>query len=363
MSGLVGTKAKITIAKKVLWGVVGVIILLAMAFGGYEETKKTQGEYVIDYTSDLIIFSEIKGTGNVPDEIAQLAVGVAVKYKLLPSVIISQWAYESDWGRSQSATNDMNFFGITWFSSCPFPKGSSRGVGGSEGGSYMQFPDVTACFNYYGYMVAKQKNFNACVGNKDPGDCLLVLGNGGYATAGITKTSPYFKWCTNIINVNELTQYDDFAIEHWQDSPISISSGIGSGDLSILENVLGQKLNNGECYGLTAYYVEKMDGPKLMGSGFSYAQNIGEDYNWVQYGWQTIPHPELEQIHAGDIINWKANGMISHSIYGHTGVVISVSANGTIQTYEQNAGAGRICAKYTRTYNANDIKSIVQKIR
>ena len=82
---------------------------------------------MVIYSDDVPMFQNIKGRGPVPDEVAQLAVGVAIKYRLLPSVIISQWAYESAWGSSLSARNDHNFFGITWFNGCPYPKGIFSG--------------------------------------------------------------------------------------------------------------------------------------------------------------------------------------------------------------------------------------------
>ncbi|QPQ16998.1 glucosaminidase domain-containing protein (plasmid) [Enterococcus faecium] len=44
-----------------------------------------------------------------------------MKYKLLPSVILSQYGYESAFGTSASARNDLNYFGITWFDGCLFP--------------------------------------------------------------------------------------------------------------------------------------------------------------------------------------------------------------------------------------------------
>ncbi|MDU6310833.1 MAG: glucosaminidase domain-containing protein [Enterococcus faecalis] len=319
------------------------------------------------YTEDLPIFSEIKGTGNIPDEIAQLAVGSAVKYRLLPSVILSQWAYESEWGRSQSAKNDTNFFGITWFDGCPYPKGSSRGIGGSEGGNYMKFPNAKASFSYYGYMVASQSNFNASVGNKSPGEVLLILGRGGYAAAGITESSPYFTGAMGIIQSNNLTQYDEFAMSKWLTLPTIGNSNLpGKGNISVLDNVLGKPVNIGphgaQCYGLTAYYVEKMGGPQLIGSGKEYAERIGEDYDWKSYGWEVIKNPKPSDIKAGDVINWSYPGNLAISIYGHTGVVKSVSGN-QFETYEQNSERGQIVAQYSRTFEMNPISSLVRKIK
>lgn len=121
--------------------VVGIFLIAAV--GSYEDTGSNDfgdtGIFNGEYTEDLPIFKDIKGRGPITDEMAQYAVGTAVKYRLLPSVILSQFGWESAYGTSPSAKNDNNFFGITWFSGCPFPQGSARGVGGAEGGFYMNF--------------------------------------------------------------------------------------------------------------------------------------------------------------------------------------------------------------------------------
>lgn len=319
------------------------------------------------YSNDLPIYDEIKGSTNIPENVAKLAVGVGVKYQLLPSVVLSQWAYESEWGRSYVAKNDNNFFGITWFQGVPYGKGSARGIGGSEGGNYVKFPNVEASFSYYGYMVASQSNFNQSVGNKSPSEVLLILGRGGYAASGITESSPYFTAAMAIIENNNLTKYDDFAIKRWQSIPASNSTPPGSavangnGTIDVLERTLGQGLFNGECYGLTAYYVQELGGPALMGSGYMFAERIGEDYDWNRYGWEVIMNPKPSDLQAGDVINWYAGGMLSPGIYGHTGVISQVNSDGSFQTYEQNAGKGRINAKYTRTFEMTRIRSLVRK--
>lgn len=314
------------------------------------------------FSEDIPIYQEIKGRKNISDEIAQLAVGVAVKYRLLPSVILSQWAYESAWGTSLSARNDHNFFGITWFDGCPYPKGTARGIGGSEGGNYMRFPSTSAAFNYYGYMVAKQSNFNACVGNTSPGQCLLILGRGGYAAAGITENSDYYKGAMGIIQSNQLTEYDSFAISKWNKGHSFKSSG-GNATIDFLNSKVNQTVYNGECYGLTAYYVDKLGGPKLMGSGFWYAERIGEDYDWGKYGWKVIINPKPSDLKKGDIVNWYHGGRLSPGIYGHTGIISSVSNGGNnFTTYEQNAEKGRVCATYNRAYDITKIRSIVRKV-
>ncbi|MGY3724493.1 Putative cell wall binding repeat-containing protein [Granulicatella balaenopterae] len=132
-------------------------------------------------------------------------------------------------------------------------------------------------------------------------------------------------------------------------------------DLSVLENKVNQTVYNGQCYGLTAFYVDSLHGPKLMGSGHMRAETIGSDYDWASYGFEVINNPTYDQIKAGDIIQWKANTRLAPGYYGHTGIIRGKS-NGQLLTYEQNAGRGQICYKYTRDFIQQDVKSIVRKI-
>lgn len=245
------------------------------------------GTYNGVYTEELPLFPDIKGTGNFSDEVVQLAMGTAVKYRLLPSVILSQWAYESAWGKSLTAENDKNYFGITWFEGCPFPQGNPRGIGGSEGGYYMRFPNDMACFSYYGHMIASQSNFNASVGNTSPGGVLLILGRGGYAAAGITESSPYYTNCLSIIDSNNLTQYDEFAIKNWQ------SFG-GSDDVETIGGTwgwpflpIGQgSFTSGQLFGTNA-------GGGFRPNGF----HDGLDFGSVDH-----PGNEVRAVHSGTVI-------------------------------------------------------------
>lgn len=298
--------------------IIGVIFSLTGAFGSNDESFNTgSGEtYTGVYTEDLPSFPEIKGTGNIPDEIAQMAVGSAVKYHLLPSVIISQWAYESEWGRSASAKNDNNFFGITWFEGCPFPKGSARGIGGSEGGYYMKFPNKKAAFSYYGYMVASQSNFNACVGNKSPSECLLILGRGGYAAAGIDISSPYFTGCMSIIKSNNLTQYDDFAIKNWKEFGGMTGGSVGGGWGWPFPEVGQGSFTGGQLFG----------------------KNVGGEFR--QNGWHdgldfgSVDHPgkEIHAIHGGTVV-YVGNPNIA----GLGACVIVINDSGLNMVYQEFA--------------------------
>lgn len=146
-----------------------------------------------------------------------------------------------------------------------------------------------------------------------------------------------------------------------QTTPTNQTTADVQATLTALGNQVGKTLYNGQCYGLTAWYVDQLKGPTMMGSGHEYAQNIGEDYDWAAYGWTVTESPTINQIHPGDVICWEAGGSLSPGIYGHTGVVKSIDSNGNMVTYEQNAGAGRIAYQYNRTYNQTRIKSVIHK--
>gem|GEM_PF-470934 len=146
--------------------------------------------------------------------------------------------------------------------------------------------------------------------------------------------------------------------------------------LEHLEDLLGQRVGNGQCYGLSAEYSGFMGGCGL-GAGTQYgmshltgngstaaASDIGIAFNWSAVGWTVILNPTYSQLQVGAIINitrgalW-ANWPTVDSTYGHTGVIRGLE-NGRIQTYEQNTEEGMIVGKFDRAYTSpSGISSIV----
>ncbi|MGH2182948.1 CHAP domain-containing protein, partial [Enterococcus faecalis] len=62
--------------------------------------------------------------------------------------------------------------------------------------------------------------------------------------------------------------------------------------------------------------------------------------------------------------NWETSGTLATSVYGHTGVVTSVSNGGqSFGTVEQNAERGQIVSQYQRAFGLSTIKSIVRKVK
>lgn len=311
------------------------------------------GDFTGGFTPTVPKYSEIKGEGQISDKVAQLAVGTAVKYHLLPSVILSQYAYESSWGKAPSALIDNNNFGITWFAGAPFPQGTPRGFGGSEGGFYMRFPNQEAGFSYYGFMVATQDNFKMAVGKKDPGSVLLDLGRGGYAAAGITESSPYYTNCMSIIQSNQwVAKYDKFAIAHWKDSDFNFGNGgnSGNGTISSIEGLLGKQVGDGQCYALSKFYVNQISNFNLVGLN---AYAIGQDnvQQFRAHSWKVIFNPKASDLKAGAVVNWYP-GPVADSQYGHTGIIASVKGN-AFSTYEQNIAGVQTVQKMNRTWDSS----------
>ncbi|MGC6769510.1 phage tail tip lysozyme [Enterococcus sp. LJL51] len=153
------------------------------------------------------------------------------------------------------------------------------------------------------------------------------------------------------------------------------SANIGGGKIDILEAKMGQGVYNGECYGLTSYYVDSFDTKIHLGAGSSISMSgnisgadtisaalIGKAFYWEQNGWQVIHNPNYSDVRAGDIINFNQGGYAS-SVYGHTGIVTSVEGENRYTIYEQNAEQGRICAKYSRTWGKEytSVASVIRK--
>lgn len=336
----------------------GVVVIASLILGAESENQNSDGNLVVSWTTDLPLelVKDVKGTGQITDEIAQLATATAIKYRQLPSVILSQYAYESAWGKSLSARNDNNFFGITWFQGAKYPPGTARGIGGSEGGNYMKFPSAEEAFNYYGYMVASQSNFNKAVDNKNPGEVLLILGRGGYASAGITESSPYYTGAMGIIQSNNLTKYDAFAIKNWDKSKAITLGNIktlkGGGTLASSWNfpeAYRNKLQKpptsasmttqqgsgypvGQCTWYAYNRLVELGSIKDLSGAYGY---LGNGQNWVSSlasrGWKTGSVPQ-----KGAVVSTLGGFDGTIPIYGHVGIVEVVNPDGSFLVSECN---------------------------
>lgn len=166
----------------------------------------------------------------------------------------------------------------------------------------------------------------------------------------------------------------DYAV-NWYNKFKDLKPGGATGEAGLkhLESLIGQRIGNGQCYGLSAEYSGYLGGCG-MGAGTKYglthvigntsaASDIGIAYDWSAVGWKVIQNPRYDQLVVGAIINWSRGGQVgswfADPTYGHTGVIRGLE-NGRIQTYEQNTELGMICGKLDRQfYNSNNISSIV----
>jgi hypothetical protein len=163
------------------------------------------------------------------------------------------------------------------------------------------------------------------------------------------------------------TWYDKF-------KDLKPSQNTGEKGLEHLKAILGQRIGNGQCYGLSAEYSGFLGGCGL-GAGTQYglshvsgngstsaAADIGIAYNWSEVGWKVIKNPEYKDLVVGAIMNYARGGHVgswyADDTYGHTGIIRGLE-NGKIQTYEQNTEKGQICAELEREfYSPSDISSI-----
>lgn len=166
----------------------------------------------------------------------------------------------------------------------------------------------------------------------------------------------------------------DYAV-NWYNKFKDLKPGGATGEAGLkhLESLIGQRIGNGQCYGLSAEYSGYLGGCG-MGAGTKYglthvigntsaASDIGIAYDWSAVGWKVIQNPRYDQLVVGAIINWARGGQVASwfadPTYGHTGVIRGLE-NGRIQTYEQNTELGMICGKLDRQfYSSNNISSIV----
>lgn len=146
-----------------------------------------------------------------------------------------------------------------------------------------------------------------------------------------------------------------------------------------LKDAIGKVVGNGQCYGLTSYYVNKLtngkfslgagiDGTQITGPNTSAAAAIG-DLNWSQYlpKWKVIKNPKYSDLRPGDIINWNAGAKVSADfssttdpVYGHTAVLAKVDGNNKYTAYSQNPGP---VAEVHWTYGEGIFASLVRPVK
>ncbi|RLU43585.1 phage tail protein, partial [Streptococcus iniae] len=132
----------------------------------------------------------------------------------------------------------------------------------------------------------------------------------------------------------------------------------------------GRLVGSGQCYALSAWYANALNGPGLGGGvtslrgligGGMAASQIGTDYNWGQFGWKSIIPRSVADLIPGAIANIKANagGPVYTSGWGHTVVIKAISGD-TLTVLEQNFAGHQYVEE--RNYSASAYLGVVQTV-
>lgn len=293
----------------------------------------------------------------------QAIIDYAVQYNILPSGLIVQLYVESFWGNSNVARLDNNWGGITWTGATTRPSGVtvSRGTArpANEGGYYNHYASTADYLKDYTYLLAKQGLYNV-IGKKTFSDYvkgLFIVGGAKYNYAAIG----YNHYISSMTSVRDLVNKYNGNILNTVDTiwktpvtPITETNITKRATKTIdvlnqTNRLKGQRIGSGQCYGLSAWYAMKLNGPGLgggvtglrglTGAGMA-ASHIGTDYAWGSYQWKVDKAPTTSNLQAGGIYNVRANfGAPFHTgPYGHTGIIKSVTSTQVIVLEQNYAG-------------------------
>lgn len=116
-----------------------------------------------------------------------------------------------------------------------------------------------------------------------------------------------------------------------------------------------------QCWDYANLYLQELGSKGIAGKS-GRAGWVGHEFKeqLADEGFTVIEDPALSDLKVGDVICIRP-GYSSDPTYGHIGMVEEVNPDGSFTTLEQNAEKGQIAARYTRTYDASDITSIIRK--
>jgi|GEM_PF-813037 hypothetical protein len=127
------------------------------------------------------------------------------KYGILPSVTIAQAINESGWGGSSLARTDNNLFGIKYPGNhSPDLKITQGTWATDDGGYYAHYESWSDSVEDHGYFLKNNSRYAAAIGLKDSSQQVKAIAAAGYATE-----SDYYSITMQILNENNLTQYDN----------------------------------------------------------------------------------------------------------------------------------------------------------
>lgn len=310
---------------------------------------------------------------------------LCVQHKLLPSGVFSQLYLESWWGNSPVARADNNWGGLTWTGSTTRPSGVKVTQGtarpANEGGYYMHFASVSDYMKDYTYLLAEQGIYKVKGANNIDDYTKGLFRVGGatydYAAAGYAHYAPLMRSIRNGINSASNGAMDTLDAQLKSagtvgTAPVSQVASKTKSALDALTAKKGQLVGSGQCYALSALHAYNLGGPWLGGgvtNGFkgligagSAASNIGEDYNWSQFGWKMVRPSQVSHLIPGSIANIKANfngGFLNTTGWGHTVVIKAISGD-TLTVLEQNFAGHQYVEE--RTYSASAYLGAIQTL-
>lgn len=325
------------------------------------------------------------GGRTINKDLVNEILNLCVQHKLLPSGVFSQLYLESWWGNSPVARADNNWGGLTWTGSGNRPSGVTVTQGSArpanEGGYYMHFASVSDYMKDYTYLLAEQGIYKVKGANNIDDYTKGLFRVGGatydYAAAGYAHYAPLMRSIRNGINSASNGAMDTLDAQLKSagtvgTAPVSQKADKVISTLNALTAKKGQLIGSGQCYALSAWYALTLGGPWLGGgvtNGFkgligagSAAAQIGEDYNWSQFGWKMVRPSQVSHLIPGSIANIKANfngGFLNTTGWGHTVVIKAISGD-TLTVLEQNFAGHQYVEE--RTYSASAYLGSIQTL-
>ncbi|MBA2796554.1 glucosaminidase domain-containing protein [Streptococcus porcinus] len=323
------------------------------------------------------------GGRTISKELVNEILNLCVQHKLLPSGVFSQLYLESWWGNSPVARADNNWGGLTWTGNGNRPSGVKVTQGtarpANEGGYYMHFANLSDYFKDYTYLLAEQGIYKVKGANNIDSYTKGLFRVGGatydYAAAGYAHYAPLMRSIRAGINGASNGAMDTLDNQFKTAGTVGTApvSQVATKTKSVLEALTakkGQLIGSGQCYAVSAWYAQSIGGPGLgggvtglrglIGAGAA-ASQIGEDYNWSQFGWKVVRPSEVKHLIPGSIANIRANvgGPVFTGGWGHTVVIKSLSGD-TLTVLEQNFAGHQYVEE--RTYSASAYLSIIQTL-
>lgn len=145
---------------------------------------------------------------NYIEDSAKLAVRVAKRNDLFPSVMIAQSILESNWGRSELSRDYNNYFGIK-----EVKKGDGivfeteeyvEGQSGRYMESFKKYSSKSESFNHYAKLLSTAKRYAKVKTAKDYREAAKYIQEGGYAT-----DPNYADKIISVIEKYGLNKYDE----------------------------------------------------------------------------------------------------------------------------------------------------------